>query len=364
MPNSFGGGPQVGVDPYETKDTLYFANYFGGFLSCNSGFRFEFFDTHTQRRRAAESFFNEGLIKCGTPDQTNLNVNVSHFLGLDIFLFFTTYLDFANLFINATNIVHHGDIELGFQSHSIFSGNNVDLSRGSILMSSVSTNLLPGSSFLFNGGGLYDGYWGPISNAFPRFFDPRTQFENPAVQQTPAHAVQYRSQLIDYQHVLVLSNALTFVSDLSDFENNRFVRAVFLNNTNAAISASVFFPDDPWANTNVDAFGYPLYGDIMVEWSWMITNGAGLITTNYLQLADSLGDFPFLRIALSLPSCSWTALRVLWLDSAVHLYSQHLSVRAQCLPAHRLPRRASGHAAASASQHLLRPGAGQLLRRL
>src|SRR5436309_1194082 len=68
----------VQADPYETQNTLNFTNLPGAFMSCNTGFRFDFAPPDAPRRRAS-SFYNGGTINMATPDTTNFLVATPFF---------------------------------------------------------------------------------------------------------------------------------------------------------------------------------------------------------------------------------------------------------------------------------------------
>src|SRR5262249_32727498 len=66
---------------------------------------------------------------------------------------------------------------------------------------------------------------------------------------------------------LIIDNGFTFLRDEFDVTgSNRFVRAVFLQNTNADLRANVYFPD-----LNFDAF---FFGDIAVEFTNILGTAA------------------------------------------------------------------------------------------
>src|SRR5258708_3705039 len=149
------------------------------------------------------------------------------------------------------------------------SGSSVDFSRGWVTMQPsglIGGNLFftTNQVFLFNQGFL-DGYWGLSTN----IMDPAAQFEAPPPTEPP-------SLVIDRNYVFRIQQLggsvfKTYISDVTDASgSNRFVRAVFLNNTNVGVTANVYFP---------------FFGDIAIEWVSHPTPEL----TNYLYLFDTFG---------------------------------------------------------------------------
>lgn len=274
--------PQIPY-PFETQDTLNYSNFFGALMSCNTGFRLETFVPPGGPRRPANSFYNDGVMHCGTLDTSNF--------------FFFTFGGAANVFFNffgsisgskltvfATNILSPGEIDMGFDSVCILNGGSVSLERGAITMESAGFGI--NSLGLFFNGSIFDGYWGlglnfgttPVGS-----INPAAQFgSSPAF--TPPHLVTNRDYTISFP-VLGGTNFLTYLRDEFDASgSNRFVRAVFLGNTNLNITANVYFP------ALFFRFGFGSFADIAVEFSSVFTNTSnGDVSTNYLDLFDSFG---------------------------------------------------------------------------
>src|SRR5437870_7027828 len=79
--------PPGGLPPYEMQNALNYSNYFGRFMSCNTGFRFETYDPDLGRRHRASSLYNAGTINSGTVDTTNyFTFNGVIFIGTALFL--------------------------------------------------------------------------------------------------------------------------------------------------------------------------------------------------------------------------------------------------------------------------------------
>src|ERR1041385_7896327 len=73
--------PPIGLPPFETQNTLHYYNFNGHLMSCNTGFRMEDFNSPTGLRQRAASFYNGGIIECGTTNTTNFVVAREFFFG-------------------------------------------------------------------------------------------------------------------------------------------------------------------------------------------------------------------------------------------------------------------------------------------
>ena len=241
--------------PYETSDTLNYTNTPVGFMSCNMGFRMEHLNSQTAQRGPAALFYNAGTINCGTVDTINMLYGG------------------ARVLVSATNVINRGTLDMGFESLLSLKGRDVDLSRGTVTSEPTGISVWDGGiAYSYNG--LQTGYWGlgPDTNAF---LNPALYFGN-SPPQTPPSIITYRDGTVDMFHQLVLPNASFYLSESFAPSNNVF-RAVFLQNTNPAVMANVYFP---FYNT----FPVPV-----VEWIWNVTNSAGVPTNQYLYLADLFG---------------------------------------------------------------------------
>jgi hypothetical protein len=233
---------------YETANTLNFTNR--GTMIGNNGFRFDTAPTESGLRRMANSFYNPGTITVGSINNTNA-------FGALFFGFFGLNFGLPQLVISATNVIDPGTNIVGENGLFQVTGRQVDLSRGVITLEgfeNTPTNAF--SNFFFNNEGIFTRYASVGSNVMV----PASLFEN-FPPRTPTG--------------LTLPGA-TFYARVSDlgFGTNLFVQAVFLSDTNAAVSNNVFFS------------GF----QTVVEWSAQITNLAtGSVFTNYLYLFDNFG---------------------------------------------------------------------------
>jgi hypothetical protein len=245
---------------FDTTSTLNFTNH--GYMSANTGFRFDTEPAAVGQRTWARSFFNDGTIDSGTA------TNPAPFTAI----FFSG--NGARTFLAATNIINPGTLNMGFESLLNVVGAGIDFRR-TLITSETSGFSTGGGGFFFFNQGFFDGYWGADTNVM----NPGFQFGFPPPQ-SPFSLVLDRNYNTRFQ---VLGGTPDFVSYLSDVTDasgsNRLVRAVFLRNTNAQYTVNVYFPPGP-----------PFPGDdIEVEWISRTTNIVGQVQTNYIYLFDSFG---------------------------------------------------------------------------
>src|SRR5580765_7929925 len=100
-------------------------------MSCNTGFRFETYNSSTSQRQRASSFYNVGVMNTGTADTTPYFVNrFGNFGGL--LVEFIGTIAGSKTIINATNVVMPGTNNMGFESLLTIKGDSVNLSRTTI----------------------------------------------------------------------------------------------------------------------------------------------------------------------------------------------------------------------------------------
>jgi hypothetical protein len=246
---TFSNYTKTASDPcYKTYNTLFYTNETQGKMYCNWGFRFQYNPATFSDGIAsnASTFVNRGSISCADPTNYYDVINLNSIYGG------------AQIIVNAKDvaITNAASIRGGLNNKIQITGKNVDLDRGELTMESST------ATYAYDTG-IQDGYWGVgASNTL----NPRFQFEQTANPYTSYNLVTTRNNTTLYQQ-LMLTNALGYVSDTVT-GSNRYVYAVFLRNTNSAVSTGVFFPGN-W---------------IQVEWEWM----AGGVT-NYLELQDDFG---------------------------------------------------------------------------
>jgi hypothetical protein len=282
--------------PLKMSNVQNFTNH--GIMTGNPGFIFEYFGNPPPPNdgggwtpsggKMAENFVNQangvngGIIDC------------SGFFGGAIVSpgFFLLAADESlggKCIISATNIVHSGEINMDASGLIKLTGDTVDLTAGSLTMAT------PGQLFFVdtNGvlttvgqgnAGILDGYWGVGQQTTNNLINP-SQYNNFPPVISPFHLVTTRQfQNLGLQAIaqLFLPNAQAFVSDVQTDVSNRFIQVVFLQQTNAAISNSVFFV--PGVET-------------AVQWQWQsIDFATKAVTTNYLYLTDDFGEVTNLQI--------------------------------------------------------------------
>jgi hypothetical protein len=272
----------VSTPPFETTSTLNYTNDFGAVMSCNTGFRMETYPLPSGPRKRASTLYNNGTIDCGTVGTSNVNILVSILFNLD---------SGVKCLVNASNIYNPGTINIGMDSLLSLTGENIDVTDGTLAMENSLFNGVNGfNGFFFFNTSFFDGYWGlglPSTNDYVnRAIDPVALYEStPAM--TQFHEVTNRNYTVTDQQL----GGPTFVSYLLDVTDasgsNRTVRAVFLSNTNPAITTKVFLQASPPFGIDPD----------VVEFSSVITNAQG-ITTNLIYLQDSFLTYTNLQLVL------------------------------------------------------------------
>lgn len=240
----------LNAQPYETQSTLNYTNR--SWMECNMGFRFETY-TPPQPRRMAANWVNTGTVFSGV--QTNITA-------------ITLSPNFPSTRISATNIIAPGPLNVGYESLLRMSGQNIDVSRGSLFMEGFEG----GTPFAFPG--LFDNYWGIGTNTFTPYW-----YFQLAPPTSPYHQVTLRNYGTGFEQ-LALANSVAYVDDQT-FGSNRLVLAVFIANTNTTVANQVYFNS------------FPPSGYITVTWRWLSTNAfTGQVTTNGFDLQDDLLFYP------------------------------------------------------------------------
>jgi hypothetical protein len=245
--------------PYEMQNVRNYTNSAGMFMSFNTGFRVDTFDPNFGVRQPASIVDNEGIIHCGTSD-TFSTLNFEGFFGITNLVVIGSAAG-SKFLLSADTLINPGDLEMGFESVCSLNANTINMDHGFITMETNGFSAI-NFGFLFNAL-IFDGYWGLNTNpVYPSTFVPAAFFErNPPI--TPFHVITNRNYLVDANHQLGGPTFQAYLSDTFDATgSNRFVRAVFLNNTNAQLQANVFFPIGAtvieWTNTTT-ALGNNLY---------------------------------------------------------------------------------------------------------
>ena len=257
---------------FQPVDTLNFTNR--GYMSVDPGIDFRTVPSQTGPKRMAANFYNPGTIHVGS--DTNLVVvgaNALFWGGL------------PQMRVQATNILNPGSISVGYDGLCSFQGQNVDLSRGALMMTNSGTSIYNSVNYLtlltstFLNAGIFDGYWGMGTDLFNPYFD----FIIPPPA-TPAHVVTTRDYNMFMQQLALPPGGLSYldVSPLGPSNNFFLVRALFLNNTNTAFAPKVYFTP---------------FRQIALEWSLVVTNDDGTTRPLYFYIFD---QFPNITVPLLL----------------------------------------------------------------
>ena len=251
--------PSQSPIPYEMQNVHNYTNSAGMFMSFNTGFRVDRFDPRVGVRGPASIFDNEGTIHCGTSD-TFSTLNFEGFFGITNVLFIGSAAG-SKFLLSADTLINPGELEMGFDSLCSLNANTINLDHGIVTMETNGFSSV-NFGFLFNSL-IFDGYWGLSTNPVPPSSFVPANFFGGTPPFTPPHVVTNRNYLVDPNHRLGGSTFQAYLSDTIDATgSNRFVRAVFLNNTNSQLQANVYFPIGAtvieWSN-NTTAFGNNLY---------------------------------------------------------------------------------------------------------
>jgi hypothetical protein len=266
---------------FSTADTLNFTNQ--GTMLLNPGFDVETFPTTTGSARRASSFAN----LASGPNSGIIDISGALAFIVSPNLVLGNLTGNSEILVNATNIHCTGTINMDASSLMSFRGENVNVSRGNLQMTTTSSTTAFGTNavfiFLFNAG-LLDGYWG-VGTADPKY--PQAGQASMLFPQNLLFGFNqsYNITTRDYfpgATSLFLNNPLYYIDDTGVVGSNRVVKAVVLVNTNQAFANTVYFP-----------------GEIAVQWAWNSTN---LIThkvsTNYLYLTDIFGEITNLQVGV------------------------------------------------------------------
>jgi hypothetical protein len=250
---------------FQPVDTLNFTNT--GYMSVNPGINFLTVPSTVGQERMAANFYNSATIYVGS--DTNLIL-----VGPNSLI----YGGLPQMRVQATNIFNPGAIVVGYDGICSFNGQNVDLSRGSLMMTNSVTSIYNSinnvtlySAYEFNAG-IFDGYWGIGTNVFSLY-----DYLNYPPQFTPEHEVTTRDYNLFFQQLQLNANGLTYWNVLGSGSNFLYT-AAFVNNTNSAYAPKVYF----------------LEGDTILVWSETTTNANGSTQPQYLYVLD---DLPYVSVA-------------------------------------------------------------------
>jgi hypothetical protein len=227
---------------YESMDTLNYTNT--GLLMVNAGFRFDTLSGSTGFHTRAANFFNSGTVSCGSINDTS-----DPLFGL------FAAEGFAQCFVDATNLLNPGELDIGENGLIHLSGNNVDLTGSLLTIEGAGANVAATSAF-----GLNTNFWDP------------TLFLGPTVAESAFFPIP--------PFFLDLTNSTAY------FDHNQVV----INGTN--VIRAVFIQDTSGSNVNVNVFFDTGFvglggGNVTIQWAGSYLDPAtGLSFSNYLYLND------------------------------------------------------------------------------
>jgi len=230
---------------YETSDTLNYDNT--GLLMANTGFQFDNQSASTGARTMSASFFNSGLVSCGSTNDAS-----DPFAGL----LSLAGLGYDQCLINATNIVNPGAVDVGVDGLMQFTGQNVDLTHSTLNIEGATANGNVAGTGTF---GLNTNYWDPSLFLGPDFAESAFFYIPP--------------------YILDLTNSTAYFQQDGSGTSNIITRAVFIQDTSGSnVSYNVYF------NTAGVGFGN---GAVTIEWVGSYQDAAsGNSFNNYLYLND------------------------------------------------------------------------------
>ena len=237
---------------YETSDTLNYTNT--GLMMGNAGFQFDNQSSGTGGRTSSANFYNQGTVSAGsTANTTDIFGGLLGLLGY-----------FPQCLVNATNIANPGVVDVGVDGLIQLTGDNVDLSAGTLNMEGAGANAFGlGGDFGFTTNVWYTGFLGPnyaISGPVPFF--KQMFFAN-------------------FFGNIYLTNSTAYI-DQAQVVSNNIIRCVFIEDESKRIGADVSFK--VYFDNAQNAFNG---GNVTVEWSAPYLDAAtGITHTNYLYLAD------------------------------------------------------------------------------
>ena len=257
---------------YETLNTLNYTN--NGTMTVNApiisssssgfvivgetfapGFKFDLQTTNvTTPHKMAGSFYNPGTVRCNSFLDGNNVFNFGGILGFSLGTF-------GECVVSATNVINSGTIEAGVNSLIQITGQNVDMTRGTLNVESLQNFFLSG-----NTPGVY-------SAAYGFGIDTNKDWD-------PFFALTAATAYSSLPYIISLTNSTAYYDLQQPATNLNIIRAVFVQNKSPNATYNVYI--DP-LNAS------PLFaaGAAHVEWVSTAVNPADCSSsTTYLYLTD------------------------------------------------------------------------------
>lgn len=235
-----------------------------GEMDDNIGF---WFDTQISGHSEAASFNNAGVINCDLGSSNIvINVNLVPYGG--------------GIYLNASNIVNSGTINVGAEGLVNIAGNNLDFTRGTI---DLGTNYVV-NFFLGNQTYNYPSInaVGDTGRATNGLLVPNQQLTATTARSSYFNGfyaiTNLNGSVADYLYV---TNSTPYFNLVQTGSSNFLVRAVFLENDNTNVAANVYFGGQDFS---FNGCGYP-HGGGHVEWVGSYYDPvAQAMATRYLYL--------------------------------------------------------------------------------
>ena len=215
-----------GSVPYETQNTLNFTNR--GYMASNPGFRLLFIGTDGYRR-FADNVINEGGARI---------VGVQpNFIGFGP----GAPTPVSYVWIDATNLVNSGTLEVGTRGLIRLNAKHADLSRSGLLVGSADLcgfELNPLN--FFPDDGITDLYWGVGPLMMVRLNAGAPSFKLPTPI-SPSHLVTNAPAANGFQTRIAVQNANAFVYTNAVDPSNWVIQAVFVQKPASNLTVQVRF---------------------------------------------------------------------------------------------------------------------------
>jgi hypothetical protein len=237
---------------YETSDTLNYTNI--GVMMANTGFQFDNQSSVTGLRTMSASFYNSGMVSCGSITDTTASI-----------IFGSPY---DQCFINATNILNPGTVDVGEDGMIQLAGQNVDLTRSRLTVEGGGANAFGTGTFGLNVSSFTN------NNVIYTLTPPW----DPSIYLGANFAY---SGIFPIQPIqLVLNNSTAYFNFASSGTNLNIIRSVFIQDTSSTnVTYNVYFD-----SAGVGVGG----GNATIEWVGSYLNAAnGNYYSNYLYLNDN-----------------------------------------------------------------------------
>ena len=249
-----------GIHYFQTRNTINYTNYGTmevnspattiGFLSSfGAGFSFDTWTTNVIPHSMAGTFYNLGTIYCNS---------INNAFGFNI------VNNIGKCFVNATNIINHGVIDVGYANDISLNSQYADLSLAQLIHEPAQLQVvLTGNIFNF-------------FQTVPGVSGVGAIGTDTNLDWNPAAVLTATTSQSSYPFYLFLTNSTPYMDRSGQGTSNVIIRAVFVQNPVTSVPYNVYFGPQNFGN-----------GSATVEWTGAYQDPAsGDILTNYLYLTD------------------------------------------------------------------------------